>query len=193
MAIDPIALAASTGLLDGSSRARALAAGPALDAAETAAGGSSTSAAQLTGAFGLSRDDFFKLFLAQLQHQDPTQPMDDQQMLSELAQFSMIDTLNAVEKSLAGQQLAQSSNLIGKQVQGIATDGESLVGVVDSVYQDATKGLVLVVGTRAISPDNVSVVTAGYPVSAAGVAPSVDEPDPAAGTDEPAPDAAPAA
>lgn len=193
MAIDPIALAASSGLLDGSSRARALAAGPALDAVDTTGGSSSTSSTQLTGAFGLSRDDFFKLFLAQLQHQDPTKPMDDQQMLGELAQFSMIDTLSAVEKSLSGQQLAQSSNLIGKQVQGLATDGQSLTGVVDSVYQDSTKGLVLVVGTRAITPDNVSLVTAGGLVVAGDVPPAPDAPDPADAPADPDPNATPIA
>jgi flagellar basal-body rod modification protein FlgD len=174
MAIDPIALAASSGLLDGSSRARALGAGFALDATNQTTGSSSTGGTNLTGAFGLSRDDFFKLFLAQLQHQDPTKPLDDQQMLGELAQFSMIDTLSAVEKSLSGQQLAQGSSLIGKQVQGMATDGKTLTGVVDSVYQDSTKGLVLVVGTRAITPDNVSLVTTAPTAPTAPATPSPD-------------------
>ena len=50
-----------------------------------------------------------KLFLAQLQNQDPTKPMDDSQMLGQLSQMSQIQTLQEVQKSLEGSQLAQSS------------------------------------------------------------------------------------
>ena len=66
--------------------------------------------------YGLTTDDFMKLFLAQLQNQDPTKPVDDQQMLSQLSMMSQIQTLQNVEKALAGSQLAQSSALIGKTV-----------------------------------------------------------------------------
>jgi len=112
----------------------------------------------LAGLSGLSEGDFMKLFLAQLQNQDPTQPLDDKDMLAQLAQFSMIDTLQAVQKSLGGTQLAQSSSLIGKTVTGMATDGQPLTGVVDHIVQDST-GIALIVGNRAIVPSAVSVVT----------------------------------
>src|SRR5512142_1797897 len=68
--------------------------------------------ASATDVFGLSKDDFFKLFLDQLKNQDPTSPMDDKEFLAQLAQFTMIDTLQQVQKSLGGTQLAQASALI---------------------------------------------------------------------------------
>ena len=109
--------------------------------------------------YNLSTDDFMKLFLAQLQNQDPTKPMDDTQMLSELAQMTQIQTLQAVQTSLEGSQLAQSSALIGKHVTGMDVDGKAVDGVVSSLTQSSDAGLVLQVGTQFIKPDSVVMVT----------------------------------
>jgi flagellar basal-body rod modification protein FlgD len=109
--------------------------------------------------YGLTTDDFMKLFLAQLQNQDPTKPVDDQQMLSQLSQMSQIQTLQDVEKALTGSQLAQSSALIGKNVTGLDVDGKAVNGVVTSVTQSTDAGLVLQVGSQYIKPDAVVKVT----------------------------------
>ena len=110
--------------------------------------------------YGLSTDDFMKLFLAQLQNQDPTKPMDDSQMLNELSQMTQVQTLQQVQQALAGSQLAQSSALIGKNVTGLDVAGATVNGVVTSVVQSTDAGLVLQVGTQFIKPDSVTVVTA---------------------------------
>lgn len=109
--------------------------------------------------YGLTSDDFMKLFLAQLQNQDPTQPMDDSQMLSQLSQMSMLQTFQEVQKALSGSQLAQSSAMIGKKITGIDVNGEKLEGVVTSVVQSTDAGLVLQVGSQYIKPDSVVTVT----------------------------------
>lgn len=109
---------------------------------------------------GLSGDDFMKLFLAQLQNQDPTSPTDNAQMLSELSQMSQIQTLQELQTTLQGSQLAQSSALIGKNVTGVDVDGAAVNGVVTSVIQSTDAGLVLQVGTQYIKPDSVTTVTA---------------------------------
>ena len=118
--------------------------------------------------YGLTTDDFMKLFLAQLQNQDPTKPMDDSQMLGQLAQMTEIQTLQGVQTSLQGSQLAQSSALIGKNVTGIDVNGTAVNGVVTSVTQSSDAGLVLQVGTQYIKPDAVVTVTA--PAAAAATA-----------------------
>jgi flagellar basal-body rod modification protein FlgD len=110
--------------------------------------------------YGLSSDDFMKLFLAQMQNQDPTKPMDDSQMLSELSQMTQVSTLTEVQKSLQGSQLAQCSALIGKNVTGPDVNGTSVNGVVTSVTQSTDAGLVLQVGSQYIKPDSVLTVTA---------------------------------
>jgi flagellar basal-body rod modification protein FlgD len=108
--------------------------------------------------FGLSKDDFFKMFLSQLQNQDPTAPMDDKEMLSEMGQFTMIDTLQQLQKSLGGTQLAQASALIGDQVIGTDTSGLPASGTVDRIVQDPT-GLTLVLeGGALVDPASVTQV-----------------------------------
>jgi flagellar basal-body rod modification protein FlgD len=150
MAISPIALAASSGLMNGVSA----------QAASTQIGQGTTykTTEDSSDVFGLGKDDFFKLFLAQLKNQDPTKPMDDKEFIAQLAQFSMIDTMQQVQKALAGTELAQASNLIGKTIIATATDGTPVAGVVDRVVQDG-KGLLLMVGTQVIKPANVTSVS----------------------------------
>ena len=114
--------------------------------------------AGVSGAYGMSSDDFMTLFLAQLKNQDPTQPMSDKDMLTQLSQFTMISTLTNVQQALAGSQLAQSASLIGKTVTGLATDGSAVSGVVSQLSQ--TGGVLsLIVNGQALSPDSVTTVT----------------------------------
>jgi flagellar basal-body rod modification protein FlgD len=126
----------------------------------TSSGGVDTLNPTGTSALGLSSDDFMKLFLAQLQNQDPTQPVDDSQMLGELSQMTEVQTLGQVQTALQGSQLAQSSALIGKNVTGVDVNGAAVNGVVTSVTQSSDAGLVLQVGSQYIAPDSVTQVTA---------------------------------
>jgi len=48
----------------------------------------------------LGRDAFLQLLVTQLEHQDPTQPMDDSQFLAQLAQFSSLEQLQSVNTKL---------------------------------------------------------------------------------------------
>lgn len=107
--------------------------------------------------YGLGKDDFMKLFLAQLQNQDPTQPIDNSEMVNQLAQFSLIDTLQQVESALAGTQMAQASSLIGKTVTGKLSSGATTTGVVSKVTQ-LNGSLSVYVNGVAISPDNITEV-----------------------------------
>jgi len=109
--------------------------------------------------YGLTTDDFLKLFLAELQNQDPTQPVDDSQMLNQLAQMSSIQTMQGIQTALSGSQLAQASALIGKNVTGLDVNGSNVDGVVTAVTQSNDAGLVLQVGSQYIKPDSVVNVT----------------------------------
>jgi flagellar basal-body rod modification protein FlgD len=112
-----------------------------------------------SSAVGLNTGDFMTLFLAQLQNQDPTQPMDNSQMLSQLSQMTEVQTLTGVQTALQGQQLASSSALIGKNVTGVDVNGAAVSGLVTSVTQSSDAGLVLQVGSQYIKPTAVVTVT----------------------------------
>lgn len=71
----------------------------------------------------LGKDDFMKLLIAQLSHQNPLQPMDGQEFSAQLAQFSALEQMTNVntniQKLIQSQQAATNSamiNMIGKQV-----------------------------------------------------------------------------
>ncbi|HEX5353530.1 MAG TPA: FlgD immunoglobulin-like domain containing protein [Rhodanobacteraceae bacterium] len=80
----------------------------------------------------LNQEDFLKLMIEQFRAQDPTSPMDPSQMVGQMAQFSQIaatqqmqSSLSQLATSLQGEQVLNSSNLIGRQV--LAPSGQVTV------------------------------------------------------------------
>jgi flagellar basal-body rod modification protein FlgD len=95
---------------------------------------SSTNAAQSSGTGtasnstsaynNLTEGDFMKLLTTQLANQDPTNPVDDTQMLAQLAQFSTLaaaDTTNTDLSTISGQ----ISTVTGTPGVGSTADGTS--------------------------------------------------------------------
>ncbi|WP_342509470.1 flagellar hook assembly protein FlgD [Sporosarcina sp. FSL K6-2383] len=76
-----------------------------------------------TGDGTLGKDDFMKLLIAQLQNQDPTNPMKDNEFIAQMAQFSALEqTMNlskSFEKFAEAQtqaQMIQYTSFVGKNV-----------------------------------------------------------------------------
>jgi flagellar basal-body rod modification protein FlgD len=106
-------------------------------------------------------DDFLKLMIAELQNQDPLNPMENSEMLQQLSQMRSIgatdkltETLDAV---LIGQNVTTASSLIGKQISALSDEGNNVNGVVERVTVAATDegGVRLHVGGDAITLNNV--------------------------------------
>ncbi|MGL4312815.1 MAG: flagellar hook assembly protein FlgD, partial [Sphingomonas sp.] len=57
-----------------------------------------------SNADALTSTDFIKLLTAQLQNQDPTQPVDATQQLSQLAQFSQVSGISEINTTLKAIQ-----------------------------------------------------------------------------------------
>lgn len=55
-----------------------------------------------TSSSSLGKDEFLTLLIAQLQNQDPLNPVEDAQMIAELAQFSSLEQLTALNESMSG-------------------------------------------------------------------------------------------
>jgi len=82
-----------------------------------------TSAATSSKSSSLSQADFLKLMTEQLQHQDPLKPMDNSQMVSQMAQLSTVQgigdlntTVNQLSDSLSADQILRGASLVGHQV-----------------------------------------------------------------------------
>ena len=67
----------------------------------TTAATTSTSGVQGQKSNALGQDAFLKLLITQMEHQDPTEPQSNSEMIAQLAQFSTLEKLTAMEKSLA--------------------------------------------------------------------------------------------
>ncbi|PHR90651.1 MAG: flagellar biosynthesis protein FlgD [Blastopirellula sp.] len=105
----------------------------------SAASGSANSASQ-RGAGDLrdlGMDDFLKLLIAEMQNQDPLDPMKNSEMLQQISQIRSIGATNELSDTLGsisdGQNISTASSLIGKQVQALTDDGLIAFGVVNSV------------------------------------------------------------
>ncbi|GAA0365082.1 flagellar hook assembly protein FlgD [Bacillus horti] len=88
----------------------------------------------------LGQDAFLKLLLAQLQHQDPLEPLQDREFIAQMAQFSSLEQMTNLNQYMKGfidfnisTAIVQYSHLIGQKVSykedadGLEIDGEGIV------------------------------------------------------------------
>ncbi len=115
----------------------------------------------------LGRDDFFALLIAELKNQDPMEPKDDTEFLSQLAQFSSLEEMRALTETqstlLSFQVAAQSAALLGRTVEAQVTDdttGEksTITGKVSEVNLSTSPPSLIVDGHKV----DISSVTRVY-------------------------------
>lgn len=122
----------------------------------------------------LDKDAFLRLLITQLQNQDPLNPMEDQEFIAQMAQFSALEqmtNMNAnLQKFLDTQQQSafhSHSELIGKRVaweretklEDGTTRKETGDGVVTSVrFKDGTAELIID-GDRPVSTSDITAVS----------------------------------
>ena len=114
-------------------------------------------ASQQTRNKELDKEAFLKILVAQLQYQDPTQPVSDTEFISQLAQFSALEQMSALNQNFVD---TQAYGLLGRYVLAqvnINGDKRDVFGMVDSVVKMDGKTY-LNVGTDKIAVSDVNGV-----------------------------------
>ena len=132
--------------------------------------GSGAAEAAMKQSTGMNKDDFLKLFVTQLQNQDPLNPQDGTQFIGQLAQLTQVEqayntntnlqnmlnqgnnsaTLAAI--SLIGKQVEAAGSQVNLQPGGPASINFTLAQAADQVtvsFQDASGALVKTVSAGA--------------------------------------------
>jgi flagellar basal-body rod modification protein FlgD len=118
----------------------------------------------------LTQEDFFSLLTEQLANQDPTKPVDNDQMVAQMTSFTMADGIEQLNtqftdfaSSMTSSQALQASSLIGQQVLlpasigHISNVGEGISGVV--INEGTTRELEITIENQA--GEVLKVINAG--------------------------------
>jgi flagellar basal-body rod modification protein FlgD len=85
----------------------------------------------------MGKDVFMKLLVAQMRYQDPGNPVDSSQMMSQTATFSQVEKLEQLVKQNASmlvlQESATAGALVGRTATYTDTTGAAKTGLVTSV------------------------------------------------------------
>jgi flagellar basal-body rod modification protein FlgD len=111
----------------------------------------------------LGKDDFLKLFVAQMQNQDPMNPTDNSQFMAQMAQFSTLEqTTNMAQSSeqmATSLGISQSLGLLGKTVTYVDANKVRHTGVVEKVVTEGGTATLTVDGVPGIAPASVAEVS----------------------------------
>jgi len=109
---------------------------------------------------GLGENDFLTLMMDQLQNQDPLNPSDPTQFLSELAQFTSLEQENSIATSSASsatqQQNAAALTLLGHTVTYTDSSGVPQSGTVSKIDFGSTGPTLTIGAAGGISLSSVS-------------------------------------
>ncbi|MDD1520158.1 flagellar hook assembly protein FlgD [Bradyrhizobium sp. DASA03005] len=90
-----------------------------------------------TSSNSVDYNTFLQLLIAEMKNQDPTNPMDTSQYMSQFAQLSTVEqamqTNSKLDALLSSQSLSQANGLIGKTVSFTDSTGATFSGKVVSV------------------------------------------------------------
>ncbi|MHC4740809.1 MAG: flagellar hook assembly protein FlgD [Planctomycetota bacterium] len=107
--------------------------------------------------------DYMTLLVTQLQNQNPLEPLDNNEMASQLAMFSQLEQLESMNRSfsdvLSDMKREYAASLIGKEISFNADDGtgveKSTAGVVEQVFNNVDGETVVVTGNHLVSLNDV--------------------------------------
>ncbi len=101
----------------------------------------------------IDKEMFLKLLVAQLKHQDPLSPVDNNEFLSQSVQFSTLEAIQNLTRDFSHMKAMQ---YLGKEVSyRVSQTADVLVGKVDSVSLSQSGNITVNIGNKSILPENI--------------------------------------
>ncbi|MGY1621999.1 flagellar hook assembly protein FlgD [Geodermatophilus sp. SYSU D00965] len=112
----------------------------------------------------MGKDVFLKLLVAQMRYQDPSNPVDSSQMMSQTATFTQVEKLEQLADQnaslLALQRATSAGAMVGRTVTYTDSTGASVTGAVSSVRLGTdTSEAVAMVGGVAVPMGRVTAIS----------------------------------
>src|SRR5215213_4630505 len=106
----------------------------------TSATNSQSTSSSVGGVNDIDMDTFLKLMITELQQQDPLNPLDNKDMLNQIAQIRAVGASDQLTKTLnsvlLGQNITSATTLLGADVSALTDKGDPITGIVSRVAID---------------------------------------------------------
>lgn len=108
----------------------------------------------------MGKDEFLNLLVVQLKNQNPLQPMEDKEFISQMAQFTSLETTQSMNKTI---KVNSAYNMVNKIAKGVYEDESTgnyseITGVVEKV-RIQNESVYLTLDGKEVKYDNVKEVT----------------------------------
>ncbi len=110
----------------------------------------------------LGKDDFLKILITQLTHQNPLEPMEDKEFIAQMAQFSSLEQMTNIAagmENLANFSMINAVSFIDRTVAYVDGDGSVQESVVTGVAFDNGAVVLTLNNDSAIYLDSVIAVS----------------------------------
>lgn len=106
---------------------------------------------------GYTQEMFLQLLVAEMQYQDPLEPTDNSQYVAQLASFSQIEAVQAVQENM---ETIQANSIVGKYA-ALTVNGEEVSGRVDYVTKNDEGKLQVSINDQLYDMDAIESVVDG--------------------------------
>ncbi len=115
----------------------------------------------ISGTNGIGLQDFLKILTSQLSNQDPLKPLDNQEFIAQIAQFSALEQsrqLNEkIDQLLSVQSVNQSVGLLGKTIDFTSSTGSVVSGAVTAINLSSGSALFTIRTSAGVFLNNITL------------------------------------
>jgi len=126
--------------------------------------GNSTSSTASSSSLNLNASNFMQMMITQLQNQDPLNPTNSDNLMSEMSQIGQMQSTSELQTTLQGlatqTQIGAASSLMGKQVAGLDANSNPVSGLVSSVAVTSSGVNLQLQNGSQLALSNVSTISA---------------------------------